>query len=121
MRRVEVRLDPGAWTYLNQVLPDGTLMHLSYFMGRASYGDDMVTRRLLVPGVERTITFDRSRLVSRYLQKGSRLMLVLDVVKSSSAEINYGTGGDVSRENIRDAKTPLEVQWSTASYISVPR
>ncbi|HTA40189.1 MAG TPA: CocE/NonD family hydrolase, partial [Candidatus Acidoferrales bacterium] len=88
---------------LYQVLPDGRLMHLSYFMGRASYGDDGVTRRLFVPGVERTITFDRSRFVSRSLQKGSRLMLVLDVVKNSFAEINYGTGGDVSREDIRDA------------------
>jgi uncharacterized protein len=105
---------------LYQVMPDGTLMHLSYFMGRASYDDDMLTRRPFVPGVERTIAFDRSRLVSRYLQKGSRLMLVLDVVKSSFAEINYGTGGDVSREDIRDAKTPLEVRWSTSSYISVP-
>jgi predicted acyl esterase len=105
---------------LYQVLPDGTLMHLSYFMGRASYRDDMVARRLFVPGVERTITFDRSRLVSRYLKKGSRLMLVLDVVKNSSAEINYGTGGDVSREDIHDAKFPLEVRWSTSSFVSIP-
>jgi uncharacterized protein len=105
---------------LYQVLPDGTLMHLSYFMGRASYSDDAATRHLFIPGVERTVTFDRSRLVSRYVQKGSRLLLVLDVVKNSFAELNYGTGGDVSRESIRDAKTPLQVQWSTASYISVP-
>lgn len=105
---------------LYQVLPDGRLMHLSYFMGRASYGNDMITRRLFVPGVERTITFDRSRMISRYLRKGSRLMLQLDVVKNGFAEINYGTGGDVSREDIRDAKIPLEVQWSTSSYITLP-
>jgi uncharacterized protein len=105
---------------LYQVLPSGTLMHLSYFLGRASYGDDLVTRRLFVPGEIRTIVFDRSRLVSRYVAKGSRLMLVLDVVKSPFAEINYGTGGDVSRENIHDAKVPLKVLWSTGSYITVP-
>lgn len=34
---------------LYQVLPDGRLMHLSYFMGRASYGDDGIVRRLFVP------------------------------------------------------------------------
>jgi hypothetical protein len=47
-------------------------------------------------------------------------MLVLDVVKSPFAEINYGTGGDVSREDIHDAKVPLTVRWSTASYITIP-
>jgi uncharacterized protein len=105
---------------LYQVLPSGTLMHLSYFLGRASYGDDLVTRRLFVPGELRTIVFDRSRLVSRYVRKGSRLLLVLDVVKSPFSEINYGTGGDVSREDIHDATVPLNVLWSTSSYITVP-
>jgi uncharacterized protein len=105
---------------LYQILPGGTIMHLSYFLGRASYGDDLVTRSLFVPGRPRTIGFDRSRLVSRSIEKGSRLMLVLDVVKSPFAEINYGTGGDVSREDIRDAKIPLTVRWSTNSYISIP-
>ncbi len=105
---------------LYQILPSGALMHLSYFMGRASYGDDLVTRHLFVPGTLRTIVFDRSRLVSRYVEKGSRLMLVLDVVKSPYSEINYGTGGDVSQENIGDAKVPLNIRWSTASYITVP-
>lgn len=105
---------------LYQILPSGAIMHLSYFLGRASYGDDLVTRRLFLPGELRTIVFDRSRLVSRYVEKGSRLMLVLDVVKSPFAEINYGTGGDVSRENITDAKVPLKVRWSAGSYITVP-
>jgi uncharacterized protein len=105
---------------LYQILPSGTIMHLSYFLGRASFGDDLVTRRLFVPGRLRTIVFDRSRLVSRYVESGSRLMLVLDVAKSPFAEINYGTGGDVSRENVHDANGPLEVQWSTGSYITVP-
>ncbi|HEY6326669.1 MAG TPA: CocE/NonD family hydrolase, partial [Candidatus Cybelea sp.] len=105
---------------LYQVLPNGELMHLSYFMGRASYGDRNDLRRLLVPGTLETISFARSRLVSRYLEKGSRLMLVLDAVKNGYAEVNYGTGGDVSRESIRDAKTPLKLQWSTASYIDLP-
>jgi uncharacterized protein len=105
---------------LYQILPSGRIMHLSYFLGRASYGDDLVTRRLFVPGELRTIVFDRSRLVSRYVQKGSRLMLVLDVVKSPFAEINYGTGGDVSQESIRDAKVPLTVRWFSSSYVTLP-
>jgi len=105
---------------LYQILPSGVIMHLSYFLGRASYGDDLITRRLFVPGELRTIVFDRSRFVSRYVKIRSRLMLVLDVAKSPFSEINYGTGGDVSKENIRDAKTPLTIRWSTNSYITVP-
>jgi putative CocE/NonD family hydrolase len=105
---------------LYQILPSGAIMHLSYFLGRASYGDDLVTRRLFVPGKLRTIVFDRSRLVSRYVEKGSRVMLVLDVVKSPFSEINYGTGGDVSQESIHDAKVPVTVRWSTGSYITLP-
>jgi uncharacterized protein len=105
---------------LYQQLPDGRLMHLSYFMGRASYGDHIDERRLLTPGKLETIPFDRSRLVSRLMQKGSRLLLVVDVVKNGFAEINYGTGKDVSREDIRDARIPLVVQWATTSYIEVP-
>ncbi len=105
---------------LYQVLPGGELMHLSYFMGRASYGDHIDARQLLMPRKLETISFDRSRLVSRYLQKGSRLLLVLDVVKNGFAEINYGTDAGVSHESIADARTPLEVKWSTASYIDLP-
>lgn len=105
---------------LYQVLPDGRLMHLSYFMGRASYGDHTDVRRLLTPGKVETIAFDRTRMVSRYVERGSRLMLVLDAVKSPFAEINYGTGGDVSREDIRDAKVPLKIRWLTTSSITIP-
>ncbi|HTU82573.1 MAG TPA: CocE/NonD family hydrolase [Candidatus Acidoferrales bacterium] len=112
--------DMDVQAVLYQRLPDGRLMHLSYFMGRASYGDDLITRRLFNPGLPKTIVFDRSRLVSRYLEKGSRLLLTLDVVKSPFSEINYGTGGDVSRENLADAKAPLTVRWSTSSFITLP-
>ena len=105
---------------LYQVLPNGTLMHLSYFEGRASYGDHIDVRTLLTPGKLETITFDRSRMVSRYLARGSRLLLVLDGIKSPFSEINYGTGGDVSREDIRDARVPLKIRWSTSSYITIP-
>lgn len=105
---------------LYQILPNGTLMHLSYYMGRASYGDHNDVRTLLTPGKLQNITFDRSRMVSRYVAKGSRLLLELDGVKTPFAEINYGTGGDVSREDISDAKVPLKIRWSTESYITVP-
>jgi len=105
---------------LYQILPDRRLMELSYFTGRASYARDITTRRLLHPGKVETISFDRSRLVSRQLEPGSRLLLTLNVNKNQFAEINYGTGKDVSSEDIRDAKVPLRVKWLTDSYVEIP-
>jgi uncharacterized protein len=89
-------------------------------LGRGSYVDDIAHRQLFVPGEDTTLDIKQSRMVSRLLEKGSRLLLVLDGVKSPFAEINYGTGGDVSRENIGDARFPLHIRWATTSFIEVP-
>ncbi len=98
----------------------GELFHLSYFLGRASYAKDMSVRRLLKPGETQVIPFDRTRMVSRRLGKGSRLLLTLNVNKNPFAQINYGTGKDVSDENINDAKTPLQVKWLSDSFVKIP-
>lgn len=105
---------------LYEVMPDGTLFHLSYFLGRASFAEDMSVRRLLTPGRMETISFDRSMLVSRQLQQGSRLLVVLDVNKNPYHQINHGTGRDVSDESIADAGEPLSVSWHNDSYIAIP-
>ena len=46
--------------------------------------------------------------------------MVLGVLKSPGAQINYGTGKDVSDETIADAGEPLKVQWSGDSFIEIP-
>ncbi len=111
-------LDFGAVLY--QIQPDGQLFELSYFVGRASYARDMRERDLLTPGRVASIPFSRSYVVSRFLAKGSRLLLTLDVNKNAFAEINYGTGGRVADEDIKDAKEPLQVSWLTDSFVRVP-
>jgi uncharacterized protein len=110
-------MDLGLTLY--EVLPDGRLFELSYFIGRASYATDMSRRTLLVSGKEATIPFDQSYLYSRRVVKGSRLLLTVNVSKNAFAEINYGTGGNVASEDIRDANVPLHVQWLTSSYVRV--
>ena len=104
---------------LYEVMPDGRLFHLSYFLGRASYAHDMTRRRLLTPGTRESIPFDRSRMVSRQLQAGSRLLVVVNVNKNSFAQVNHGTGGDVSDE-AATGTTPLHVRWYTDSYVRIP-
>jgi putative CocE/NonD family hydrolase len=111
-------MDIGVVLY--EVMPNGELFHLCYFLGRASYAEDMSVRRLLTPGAVESIPFERTRMVSRQLSKGSRLLVTLNVNKSQFCQINYGTGKDVSDEDINDAKTPLQVKWLNDSYVKIP-
>ena len=105
---------------LYEVLPSGELLHLSYFLGRASYARDPSVRHLLTPGRVESIPFDRTRMISRKLEKGSRLLVTLNVNKNRFCQINYGTGKDVSDEDISDAKVPLQVKWYGDSYLKIP-
>jgi putative CocE/NonD family hydrolase len=111
-------IDIGVVLY--EVMPSGELFHLSYFVGRASYARDMSIRKLLRPGRVESISFDKTRMVSRRLSKGSRLLVTLNVNKNPYAQINYGTGKDVSDEDINDAKIPLQIKWQNNSYIKIP-
>jgi len=103
-----------------EVTPEGQYFQLSYFLGRASYAADMTRRQLLVPGQAAVIPFERTRLVSRQLQKGSRLLIVINTDKNPFAQVNYGTGGDVARETSRDGQVPLVIDWLCGSYIDIP-
>jgi uncharacterized protein len=105
---------------LYEAMPDGKYFHLSSTVQRASYAADMSRRQLLTPGKVATIRLDRTLLVSRQLSKGSRLLVVVDVNRGPFAQVNYGTGRDVSDESIVDAKEPLRVEWFNDSYIEVP-
>ncbi|MNY76490.1 hypothetical protein D3C86_2160900 [compost metagenome] len=71
-------------------------------------------------GAINTIPFSSTRMFSRRLRKGSRLLVVLDINKNPFAQINYGTGKEVSEESIADAKVPLKIKWSTDSYVDIP-
>ena len=105
---------------LYELRADGSTAALSYYVGRASYAEDMSVRRLLEPGELVDIPFERTRVVSRRIEAGSRLVLVVDILKNSFHQINYGTGGDVSDESAADADEVLEVEWRSDSIIRVP-
>ena len=42
------------------------------------------------------------------------------VNKNSIAQVNMGTGKDVSDESLSDAGEPLQVRWHTDSYVNIP-
>jgi uncharacterized protein len=105
---------------LYEAMPDGKYFHLSYTVQRASYADDMSRRQLLTPNMIQTIRLENTLLVSRQLSKGSRLLVVVDVNRSPFAQVNHGTGKDVSDESIADAKEPLRIEWFNDSAIEIP-
>ncbi len=99
---------------------DGKYYYLTYFMGRASYAKDNKQRALLTPDKKTALPFSNSYFTSRKLSKGSKLVLIVNVNKSSSEQINYGTGKDVNEETIKDAGDPLIIKWYNDSFIKIP-
>jgi predicted acyl esterase len=102
-----------------EVMPDGKFFHLGYWTGRASYARDGTHRVLMTPDRPARIPFATS-FTGRRLSAGSRLLVFLDVNKNPGAQVNYGTGKDVSDESIADAGEPLRVKWHNDSYMDVP-
>ena len=107
-------------TELYALTPNGEYAQLAPFWARASYVSDLSHRRLLTPGKRQRLDFASVRLMSRQLQAGSRLVVVLRIIKESGRQINYGTGKDVNDETTQDAKVPLEIKWFSDSYVDIP-
>jgi hypothetical protein len=108
---------------LYELLPSGEYLQLFQpaYEFRASYARDRVHRHLLRAGERQQLTIKSERLMSRKLQAGSRVVMVLGVNKQQDRQINYGGGSDVSEESLEDAgKVPLRIRWYSASYIEIP-
>ncbi|WES99336.1 CocE/NonD family hydrolase [Chryseobacterium arthrosphaerae] len=107
-------------TSLYQVQPDGRSFLLSTHIVRASYAKNNEERQLLKPGSMEQIPVDNSYFISKKIEKGSKLLLLVGVNKNPNWQINYGTGKDVSDETVQDAGEPLEIKWYNDSYVEIP-
>lgn len=105
---------------LYELKADGSVMQLSYYVGRASHARDMTRRELLTPGEWTTLPFERTRMTGRRMEAGSRLLVVVDVIKDANHQVNMGTGKDVSDESIADAGAPLIIEWHPDSVVRIP-
>lgn len=118
-----VRIDKRDFDFsvsVYELMADGRAMQLSYYVGRASHARDMTRRDLLVPGEWTRVPFERTRMTGRKMAAGSRLLVVVDVLKDENHQVNMGTGRDVSDESIVDAGTPLTIEWHPDSFVRVP-
>ncbi len=105
---------------LYEVTPEGKYFELSWYLARASYVRDRTRRHLLTPGQRETLDFTAGRLTSRQFQAGSRLLVQISAIKQPGIQINYGSGKPVSDETIKDAGSPLKIDWLGDSVIQVP-
>ena len=105
---------------LFELTAKGEYFQLSYCWNRASYVRDRTHRQLLAPGQRESLPFRSGRLTSRLVQAGSRLVVVLNIIKQRGEQINYGTGKEVSDETIADAKVPLQISWLSQSVVEIP-
>jgi len=99
---------------------DGKVTFLTHYRSRASYAEDMGKRKLLFPGKKTTIPIINARMTAKLIEKGSRLAIVLNVNKNPDAQVNMGTGKDVSDETAEDGKEPLIIKWFNDSEINIP-
>jgi hypothetical protein len=90
---------------LFEILPDGTSIALAQDQVRARYRESLRKERLVKPGEIQRYDFEGFTLFSRRIAKGSRLRLVLRAPNSISTQKNYNSGGVVSRESGKDART----------------
>jgi uncharacterized protein len=105
---------------LYELTPKNEYVLLSTYWSRASAIGDLTNRRLLTPGKRERLDFQSVRLTSRKMQAGSRIVVLINLIKQPDLQINYGTGKDVSDETIADATEPLTIRWYGDSFIEIP-
>ena len=99
---------------------DGTYRSLPPYQSRASHVADITRRRLLAPGARERLDWENVRLASQLCEAGSRIVMVIGVIRGPSQQINYGTGKNVNDETIADAGEPVTIRLSNRSYLDLP-
>lgn len=94
-------VDVDAQVY--EIKSDGTSVLLTDHVVRARYRESLEKEKLLVPGEINLFRFQRFTFISRMIEKGSRLRLVLTSPNNIFVQKNYCSGGVVAKETARDA------------------
>jgi hypothetical protein len=90
---------------LSEILPDGRSVFLSQALLRARFRESNRAEKPVTPGEVVQYDFDGFTYFSRRIGKGSRLRMVLSCLNSIHLQKNYNSGGSVSNETAKDART----------------
>ncbi|KGJ96860.1 CocE/NonD family hydrolase [Colwellia psychrerythraea] len=99
---------------------DGEVFHFNTYRSRASFANDMSKRKLLIPNKKTSIPIINARMTAKLINKGSRLVIVLNINKNVDAQVNLGSGKYVNEETLKDAGEPLKIKWFNDSKINIP-
>jgi putative CocE/NonD family hydrolase len=102
---------------------DGSSILLSSDWTRARYRETLRKERLIDSREPLRYDFERFMFVSRRVQRGNRLRLVIGPLNSIYAQKNYNSGGVVSEESIKDARAVTVTLFHDAEHpsaLSVP-
>jgi uncharacterized protein len=101
-----------------EIRPDGSSILLTNDVQRARYRESLRTPRLITTREPLRYDFNGFMFTSRLLRHGSRLRLVIGPVNSMFSQKNYNSGGEVSDESMRDAKTVTVQLYHDAAHPS---
>lgn len=88
-----------------EIRPDANSILLTTDMKRARHRESLRQSKLITTREPLKYDFDGFTFTSRMIRKDSRLRLVIGPVNSMFSQKNYNSGGDVSSETMRDART----------------
>ena len=102
-----------------EIKGDGSSVFLTENAVRARYRESLEKEKLLVPGEIGLYRFDHFTFISRVIEKGSRLRLIITSPNSIYSEKNYCSGGVVATETAKDAHVAHIKVYNDAKHPSV--
>ncbi|MFC2131040.1 CocE/NonD family hydrolase [Bacteroidota bacterium] len=103
---------------LYEIRPDGKCIYLTSDLMRARHRNSLEQEEFVEKDEIYLYNFKTFHFISRKLMKGSRLRLVVGALNSPYYQKNYNSGGDVSFETAKDAKTAKVKLWHNSDYPS---
>jgi hypothetical protein len=88
-----------------EIKSDGSVVFLTSQTIRSRHKDDLEKEKLLTPGEVNQFHFNNFTFISRVIEKGSRLRLIITSPNSIYTQKNYCSGGIVATETAKDART----------------
>ncbi len=90
---------------LYELMANGEVNYLGNDQIRARYRNSLEKAELVVPGEVNFYKFDDFMVTGRTIDKGSRLILIIEAATGIYTQKNYNSGKDVSTESGKDAVT----------------
>jgi uncharacterized protein len=101
-----------------EILRDGTSVLLANDTKRARYRESLREARPVTAGAALKYEFTTFNWFSRRIAAGSRLRVVMSSPNTVFMQKNYNSGGDVSQETAKDARTAHVIVYHDAEHQS---